>query len=139
MNTRGDEERYTGPGVARPRGEGNKSMDWRKARALAAVLFALAPLACTGNGDDSGSAKMPEAAAPPAPLNCASDAGGWPMYGQNVCNTRGAASTDPITTATVSKLKVKWTFTGAGDISATPAVVDGQIYVPDWGGNLNRI
>jgi polyvinyl alcohol dehydrogenase (cytochrome) len=115
-------------------------MDWRKARALPAWLLALAPLACNGNGDDSASPKVPEAAAPPAPLNCGNDAGGWPMYGQNVCNTRGGTSaSEPITTATVSKLKVKWTFTGAGDISATPAVVDGQVYVPDWGGNLNRI
>jgi polyvinyl alcohol dehydrogenase (cytochrome) len=114
-------------------------MDWRKARALPAVLFAWAPLGCSGNGDDSVSPHVPEAAAPPAPLNCANDAG-WPMYGQNVCNTRGATSAaEPITTATVSKLKVKWMFTAAGDISATPAVVDGQVYVPDYGGNLNRI
>jgi polyvinyl alcohol dehydrogenase (cytochrome) len=61
------------------------------------------------------------------------------MYGQNICNTRAGAATDPITVSTVSNLKVKWTFTAAGDISATPAVVGGQVYVPDWGGNLNRI
>ncbi len=113
-------------------------MDWHKARALPALLLACAPLAC-GNGDDSSAAPavMPEAA---APLSCSSDAGDWPMYGLDICNTRAITSTaEPITTANVSKLKVKWTFKAAGDISATPAVVDGQLYVPDWGGNLNRI
>ena len=116
-------------------------MDWQLARLIPAVLLACAPLAC-GNGDDVGAAppsKVPEAAAPPAPLDCANDGGDWPMYGQNVCNTRGGDSTDPITTSTVSKLTVKWTFKAAGDISATPAVVDGQVYVPDFGGNLNRL
>jgi len=57
------------------------------------------------------------------------------MYGQNICNTRGAAAGDPITTATAGKLRVKWTYVAAGDISATPAVVAGQLYVPDWGEN----
>ncbi len=115
-------------------------MNWHKARALPALLLSLAPLACTGNGDDSASpapVTMPEAA---PPLDCANDGGDWTMYGQNVCNTRGGTSpTDPITAKTASKLKVKWTFKAAGDISATPAVVGGQVYVPDWGGNLNRI
>ena len=122
-------------------------MDWRKGRALPAVLLVCAPLACTGSGDDSSVAApvavamMPEAAAPPPPLDCAyNDAGDWGMYGQNVCGTRGGNSpADPISTKTVSKLKVKWSFAAAGDISATPAVVGGQVYVPDWGGNLNRI
>ncbi|HTB79193.1 MAG TPA: PQQ-binding-like beta-propeller repeat protein [Polyangiaceae bacterium] len=117
-------------------------MDRHKAWALPAVLLACAPIGCTGNGDDSASPtpKVAEAAAPPAALNCSNDGGDWPMYGQNVCNTRGGTSAaEPITTSTVSKLKVKWTFTAAGDISATPAVVDGQVYVPDWGGNLNRV
>jgi polyvinyl alcohol dehydrogenase (cytochrome) len=115
-------------------------MDWHKAWAVPALLLAGLPLACTGNGDDSASAAptpVPEAA---APLNCSNDGGDWPTYGQNVCNTRGGTSTaEPITTSTVSKLKVKWMYKAAGDISATPAVVDGQLYVPDWGGNLNRI
>jgi polyvinyl alcohol dehydrogenase (cytochrome) len=40
---------------------------------------------------------------------------------------------------TVSKLSVKWTHKAAGDISATPAVVDGDVYVPDYGGMISRI
>ena len=34
---------------------------------------------------------------------------------------------------------MKWTFTTHGDVSATPAVVDGAVYFPDWGGYLNKV
>jgi polyvinyl alcohol dehydrogenase (cytochrome) len=72
-----------------------------------------------------------------APLDCAADSGDWPMYGQNICNTR-AATSSAITPASVKQgLTVKWTYAAAGDISATPAVVAGQVYFPDWGGMLN--
>ncbi|MEJ8852203.1 PQQ-binding-like beta-propeller repeat protein [Variovorax rhizosphaerae] len=36
----------------------------------------------------------------------------------------------------MSKLKVKWTFTTGGDVSARAAVVNGRAYFPDWGGYL---
>jgi len=34
---------------------------------------------------------------------------------------------------------VKWAAELGGEISATPAVVDGVAYVPDWGGHLNAV
>ncbi len=114
-------------------------------RALPALFFVGPLWGCTGGGDDTSSPAAQSASAPAdasvlaAPLNCGADSGDWPMYGQNVCNTRGASAGDPISPATASKLKVKWTYAAAGDISATPAVVAGQVYVPDWGGMLNRI
>jgi polyvinyl alcohol dehydrogenase (cytochrome) len=121
-------------------------MRWHTVRALPVLLVVSPLLACTGGGDDSSVAPpaMPDASLDAQTvtvhaLDCAPDSGDWPMYGQNVCNTRAGAGSDPITTKTVSKLKVKWTYKAAGDISATPAVVDGQLYVPDWGGMLNRI
>ena len=54
------------------------------------------------------------------------------MFGQNLSNTAsgGHLRGDP------AKLKVKWTFTTGGDVSARAAVVKGQVYFPDWGGNL---
>ena len=61
------------------------------------------------------------------------------MYGGNVCNTRAGLASDPITPQTVSRLGVKWKFKAAGDISITPAVVGGQVYVADWGGMLYRL
>ncbi|MFC7494656.1 MULTISPECIES: PQQ-binding-like beta-propeller repeat protein [unclassified Nocardioides] len=36
----------------------------------------------------------------------------------------------------VDDLEVKWEFTTGGDVSATPAVVDGTVYFPDRAGNL---
>jgi polyvinyl alcohol dehydrogenase (cytochrome) len=72
------------------------------------------------------------------PLDCAIDGGDWPMYGQNICNTRSSSNT-AITAANVSQLAVSWQVTTAGDISATPAVVAGQIYFPDWSGMLYRV
>ncbi len=36
-------------------------------------------------------------------------------------------------------LRPRWTLTMAGDVSATPAVVNGVVYVPDWGGYISAI
>ncbi len=117
-------------------------MPSRRSRVLSVLLFVPPLWACTGSGDDS-TASQPstsaDAAASATPLDCMSDSGDWPMYGQNRCNTRVAAASDPITPGNVSKLKVKWTYAAEGNISATPAVVGGQLYVPDWGGMLHRI
>ena len=59
--------------------------------------------------------------------------GAWPMFGQNLANT---ASTNTPALKNVERLAVKWIFTTGGEVSARPAVVDGMVYVPDWGGNL---
>jgi polyvinyl alcohol dehydrogenase (cytochrome) len=60
----------------------------------------------------------------------------WPSSGQNNHNTRHAATERVIGPQNVHQLAPKWTFTTAGDVSATPTVVDGTLYVPDWGGKL---
>jgi polyvinyl alcohol dehydrogenase (cytochrome) len=73
-----------------------------------------------------------------AQLDCGG-AGGWKMFGQNVCNTRSVSDSGPLSPRTASKLAVKWTFQAAGDISATPAIDGNDLYVPDWGGMLNKI
>ena len=36
-------------------------------------------------------------------------------------------------------LATKWTFQTHGDVSATPAVVGGAVYFPDWGGYINKV
>jgi polyvinyl alcohol dehydrogenase (cytochrome) len=73
------------------------------------------------------------------PLDCSADAGDWPMYGQNVCNTRASSSAGSLSTTTAPGLGLKWKLAMPGDVSATPAVVAGQLYVPDWSGMLSRI
>jgi polyvinyl alcohol dehydrogenase (cytochrome) len=76
---------------------------------------------------------------PATPLDCSDDSPDWPMFGQNVCNTRAPKGGAGMSTAAAAKLTVQWSFDAAGDVSATPAVVAGSVYVPDWGGNLNRL
>ncbi|MGW0629133.1 outer membrane protein assembly factor BamB family protein [Streptomyces sp. NPDC002758] len=60
----------------------------------------------------------------------------WVSAGQNNHNTHNAATEHIINAGNVSQLKPKWTFTTTGDVSATPTVVNGTVYAPDWGGKL---
>jgi polyvinyl alcohol dehydrogenase (cytochrome) len=78
-------------------------------------------------------------AAAPAPLDCNADDADWPMFGHDVCNTRGSTTAGGISTTTAAKLATKWTYAAQGEISATPAVVAGQVYVPDWAGFMTRL
>ncbi len=68
------------------------------------------------------------------PVLSAQQSSDWPMFGQSPSNT--ASSSSDLSTRDVSQLKVKWTFTTTGDVSARAAVVDGVAYFPDWGGSL---
>ena len=73
------------------------------------------------------------------PLDCSQDDTDWPMYNHDVCNTRSPTNAGGISTQTAAKLAMKWAYSAAGEISANPIVVGGQIYVGDWGGNMNAI
>lgn len=90
-------------------------------------------------GDGSSSGGEDRDGPAPLPLDCSGSGDDWPMFGQNICNTRAAPAGGPITPTTATRLTIKWTFNAAGDISATPAVVGNDVYVPDWGGMLHRI
>lgn len=71
-------------------------------------------------------------AALPGPAVAGNDDDDWPMFGQNLQNT--AYARDGV--KDVARLRVKWTFTTGGDVSARAAVVGKVAYFPDWGGNL---
>jgi polyvinyl alcohol dehydrogenase (cytochrome) len=107
-----------------------------RVRRLTGLALASLPLvACKAStpavvSSDSGVAATP--------LDCAVDGGDWPMFGQNVCNTRSSPGT-AIDTTSAPELALKWQLPMAGDVSATPAVVEGRIYVPDWGGMMSCI
>jgi polyvinyl alcohol dehydrogenase (cytochrome) len=60
----------------------------------------------------------------------------WASSGQNNHNTRDGAAEKILSADNVGRLKPRWTFTTAGDISAVATVVSGVAYVPDWGGKL---
>jgi len=61
----------------------------------------------------------------------------WPMGGQNISNTRSNPSS--ITRDNAKNLKLKWQAMVHGDVSATPAVVGGAVYFPDWAGYLYKL
>jgi len=63
----------------------------------------------------------------------------WLSGGQDNHNNRNAATETKISAANAGDLTVKWAFTTAGDVSATPAVDGSNVYVPDWGGKLYSI
>jgi polyvinyl alcohol dehydrogenase (cytochrome) len=65
--------------------------------------------------------------------------GGWPMAGGNISDTRSNPLATTITPGNASQLSVKWTYTSHGDVSATPTVVGGAVYFPDWGGYLDKV
>lgn len=83
---------------------------------VATVLVALA-LPLTGAGAAPGGAN-------------------WINAGGDLRNTRSQPSESKLAVGNVGGLLKKWEFTTGGDVSATPAVFDGHVYVPDWAGNL---
>lgn len=60
----------------------------------------------------------------------------WNSAGGNLQNTRFQASEKTLSVDNADELGVKWILTTGGDVSATPAVVDDRVYVPDRAGNL---
>src|SRR5438045_8522566 len=69
----------------------------------------------------------------------AAGGGLWFTAGHDLRNTRFQNAESTIGVANAANLAVKWQFTTGGDVSATPAVDDTAIYVPDWAGNLFAI
>src|SRR5215467_8460671 len=63
----------------------------------------------------------------------------WRMIGHDSANTRNQPFEHTIGTSNVSQLGVKWIATTTGDVSATPAVVNGAVYFGDFGGTLWKL
>ena len=61
----------------------------------------------------------------------------WPMGGQNINDTRATSSR--INPDNAKNLALKWKLTTHGDVSATPAVVGGALYFPDWAGYMYKV
>lgn len=63
----------------------------------------------------------------------------WAMGGHDISNTRSNPTETILSPATVGGLRQDWTYTTRGPVSATPAVVDGAVYIPDWGGWFHKV
>ena len=70
-----------------------------------------------------------------------SQTGGWPSSGYDLNNSRWASEESILNNQNVSGLVVKWQFTTANDVSATPSVdsTGSYVYFPDWSGNLYKL
>src|SRR5438876_11040353 len=63
----------------------------------------------------------------------------WKMIGNDPKNSRNQPFEHEIRPANAHRLMLKWVATTAGDVSATPAVVDGAVYFGDFGGMLWKL
>jgi polyvinyl alcohol dehydrogenase (cytochrome) len=61
---------------------------------------------------------------------------GWNMIGNDAENSRNQPLEHRIGPGNVHRLAPKWVATTAGDVSGTPAVVNGVVYFGDFGGML---
>jgi polyvinyl alcohol dehydrogenase (cytochrome) len=107
--------------------------------AAAGVLLAVAGLAVAGLAGVSGTAAAAGPGAPSIAEPRAVPAPEWPSGGQSLADDRYQADETAISARTVAGLAPRWTLAMAGDVSATPAVVNGVVYVPDWGGYISAI
>ena len=60
----------------------------------------------------------------------------WPMAGHDLSNTRNNPNETAVGTANVAGLIPKWSVSFPNNLTATPAVVGGVVYVGDRGGSL---
>ncbi|KAJ4707004.1 Polyvinylalcohol dehydrogenase [Melia azedarach] len=63
----------------------------------------------------------------------------WLNHGGDLYNRRYASKETKISPETVSRLQLKWKFFAGKDISATPAIFDGNLYFPSWNGNIYAV
>jgi polyvinyl alcohol dehydrogenase (cytochrome) len=76
--------------------------------------------------------RTPPTTAPPAATD-------WTMWGRDPANSHHQPAEHVITPANAAQLAPRWVVSLKGDISATPTVVGGVAYVPDWGGALSAV
>lgn len=60
----------------------------------------------------------------------------WLNHGGDLQNRRYANKETKISPETAKKLRLKWEFYAGKDISATPAIYNGNIYFPSWNGYI---
>jgi len=63
----------------------------------------------------------------------------WATHGHDSANTRYQPNEHDVSPANAAQLAVKWVATTTGDVSGTPAVVDGAVYFGDFGGTVWKL
>jgi polyvinyl alcohol dehydrogenase (cytochrome) len=101
--------------------------------AVAAVLTSLLLLAACSDDDGEGDDAAPVTAASSSTEQAACD---WPTWGQSPARTFSYPCDSDISPETVGDLTQQWFFNTGDVVTATPAVVDGTLYVGDWAGTF---
>ena len=63
-------------------------------------------------------------------------ASAWDHWGADLTNRRWGYAETTLNVSNIGRIKAKWSFVAGSDVTATPVIVDGRLYVPDWAGNL---
>jgi len=63
----------------------------------------------------------------------------WAMYGQNLARTFSHECETAISTTSVATLVPAWFFQTGFSVTASPAVVGGQVFVGDWSGTMHAL
>ncbi len=66
----------------------------------------------------------------------ASRACDWPMWGYAITRPFATRCASKISASNVNRLRLRWFFNSRDVVTATPAVVDGTVYVGDWSGRV---
>lgn len=63
-------------------------------------------------------------------------ASAWDHWGYDLTNRRWGYGETTLNVSNIAAIQPKWTFTAGSDVTATPTVANGRLYVPDWSGKL---
>ena len=96
------------------------------------VIAALVAFGCADDDDPEGSG-IEEGVDPAS--DAATEAGcDWPMWGHDPERTFAQTCESALSTATVDRLELDWSFTTEDVVTASVAVHDGTVYAGDWSG-----
>lgn len=99
------------------------------------VAIALVGASCSTSDDDAaGSVDDVRVGVEPASTATVADGCEWPMWGQNPERTFAQPCESQLSTDTVDRLALDWSFTTEDVITASVAVQDGVVYGGDWSG-----
>lgn len=74
-----------------------------------------------------------------SPTASAAGTASWSSAGNGVNNWRSQPNETTINASNVATLAPKWVYHPGGDVSATPSIQDGAVYVPDWTGHVAKL
>jgi polyvinyl alcohol dehydrogenase (cytochrome) len=107
--------------------------------ALAGALAALASCSSSGPRTSATTARQVTTTAARGSFANSGASTQWASYGHDLANSRLNAGERAISTATVTRLRARWSIGNLIGVTGTPAVVDGVAYFDDWTGVVHAV